>query len=89
MKADTHPDYHKVIFIDSATGTEWMSRSTMTSKETREVDGEEVPIVKPEISSVSHPFWTGKMRELDADGKIDRFRKRYGVRKKASKKTSE
>jgi len=82
MKADTHPDYHKVIFIDSATGTEWMSRSTMTSKETREVDGEEVPIVKLEISSVSHPFWTGKMRELDADGKIDRFRKRWGTRKK-------
>jgi large subunit ribosomal protein L31 len=71
-----------VIFIDSATGTEWVSRSTLTSKETREVDGEEVPVVKLEISSVSHPFWTGKMRELDADGKIDRFRKRWGGKKK-------
>jgi large subunit ribosomal protein L31 len=82
MKPETHPDYHKVIFVDSATGTEWISRSTMTSKETRDVDGEEVPIVKLEISSVSHPFWTGKMRELDADGKIDRFRKRWGTKKK-------
>ena len=82
MKPETHPDYHKVIFVDSATGTEWISRSTMTSKETRNVDGEEVPIVKLEISSVSHPFWTGKMRELDADGKIDRFRKRWGTKKK-------
>ena len=82
MKPDIHPDYHKVIFVDSATGTEWISRSTVTSKETREVDGEELPVVKLEISSVSHPVWTGKMRELDADGKIDRFRKRWGGKKK-------
>ncbi|MFP8879610.1 MAG: type B 50S ribosomal protein L31 [Myxococcota bacterium] len=78
MKADTHPDYHKVLFIDTATGDEWVTRSTVKSKETREVDGEEIPVVKLEISSYSHPFWTGKMREVDADGKIDRFRRRYG-----------
>jgi large subunit ribosomal protein L31 len=82
MKPEIHPDYHKVIFVDSATGTEWTSRSTMTSKEMREVDGEQLPVVKLEISSVSHPFWTGKMRELDSDGKIDRFRKRWGAKKK-------
>jgi large subunit ribosomal protein L31 len=82
MKPDIHPDYHKVLFVDSATGAEWVSRSTLTSKETREIEGEELPVVKLEISSVSHPFWTGKMRELDADGKIDRFRKRYGGKKK-------
>ena len=81
MKSEIHPDYHKVIFIDSATGTAWISRSTVTSKEMREVDGEEIPVVKLDISSVSHPFWTGKMRELDADGKIDRFRKRWGGKK--------
>ena len=78
MKPEIHPDYHKVLFVDSATGAEWISRSTLTSKETREVDGEEVPVVKLEISNVSHPFWTGKMRELDSDGRVDRFRKRYG-----------
>ena len=82
MKPEIHPDYHKVIFVDSATGEEWESRSTVTSNETREVDGEEVPVVKLEISAASHPFWTGKMRELDTDGKIDRFRKRYGTKKK-------
>ena len=82
MKPEIHPDYHDVIYIDSATGEEWMSRSTQTSKETREIDGVEVPVIKLEISSVSHPFWTGTMRELDADGKIDRFRKRYGMKKK-------
>ena len=78
MKPDIHPDYHDVIFVDSATGTEWTSRSTVTSSETRDVDGVEVPVIRLEISAVSHPFWTGTQRELDADGKIDRFRKRYG-----------
>lgn len=82
MKPETHPDYHKVIFVDSATGNEWQTRSTVTSKETRDIDGVEVPVVRLEISSVSHPFWTGKMRELDADGKIDRYRKRYGGKAK-------
>ncbi len=82
MKPDIHPDYHKVLFIDSATGEEWVTRSTLSSKETREIDGEEMPVVKLEISNVSHPFWTGTMRELDSDGKIERYRKRYGTRKK-------
>ena len=83
MKSEIHPDYHTVIFVDSATGNEWTSRSTMTPKETREVDGEQLHVVKIDISSVSHPFWTGTMRELDADGKIDRFRRRYGGKKKS------
>ena len=82
MKPDIHPDYHKVLFVDTATGDEWVSRSTITSSETREVDGEQLPVVKLEISAHSHPFWTGTLRELDADGKIDRFRRRYGTGKK-------
>ncbi len=81
MKPDIHPEYRKVVFVDSATGDEWVSASTMTSKETKEIDGEELPLIRLEISSSSHPFWTGKMRELDTDGKIDRFRRRYGSRK--------
>jgi large subunit ribosomal protein L31 len=82
VKEGIHPDYHPVLFVDAATGQEWVSRSTLTSKETREVDGAEVPVVRLDISSVSHPFWTGTARELDADGKIDRFRRRYGGGKK-------
>ncbi len=81
MKPDIHPDYHKVLFVDTATGDEWVSRSTMTSKETKEIDGEELPLIRLEISSHSHPFWTGTMRELDTDGKIERFRKRWGGKK--------
>ena len=82
MKEGIHPEYHKVVFIDSATGQEFISRSTLSSRETRDIDGEKVPVIKLEISSFSHPFWTGKMRELDADGKIDRFRRRFGGGKK-------
>ncbi len=82
MRSGIHPEYLKVLFIDSATGDEWVTRSTMTSKETREVDGEEIPVIKLEISSFSHPFWTGKMRELDTDGKIDRVRRRDATQKK-------
>lgn len=78
MKPKIHPKYGKVLFIDTATGKEWVTRSTATSRETREVDGEEIPVIRLEVSSFSHPFWTGKMREVDSDGKIDRFRRRYG-----------
>jgi len=81
MKPDIHPDYHKVLFVDSATGKEWVTRSTLTSKDTKIVDGEELPVVKLEISSYSHPFWTGKLRVLDSDGKIDRFKRRYANKK--------
>lgn len=82
MKDGIHPDYHKVLFVDVATGKKWVSRSTVTSRQTEVVDGEEMPVVRLEISSQSHPFWTGRTRELDSDGKIDRFRKRYRKDKK-------
>ena len=82
MKAGIHPEYREVVFQDVTTDFQFLTRSTLSSKETRTVDGEEVPVIRLEISSISHPFWTGKMRELDSDGKIDRFRKRYGVKKK-------
>jgi large subunit ribosomal protein L31 len=82
MKEGIHPNYHKVLYVDSATGKEWFSRSTQGSSETRSVEGENIPVIRLEISSVSHPFWTGKLRELDSDGKIDRFRRRYQKGKK-------
>lgn len=84
MKPDIHPDYHKVLFVDNATGKEWVSRSTLTSVKTQEVDGEELPVIHLEISSESHPFWTGQQRQVDTEGRVDRFHKRYGQRKKKS-----
>ena len=67
-----------MIFVDSATGTEWTGRSTLKSAETRDVEGETIPVVRLEISSVSHPFWTGQLREASRGGKVDDFRRRYG-----------
>ena len=81
MKEGIHPDYHKVLFIDSASGTEWITRSTLSSAEKREIEGEQVPVVRLEISSVSHPFWTGHLREAARGGKVDDFRRRYGKKK--------
>lgn len=82
MKTGVHPDYRKVLFIDSSNGKEWFSYSTLRSGETREVDGEEVPIIKLDISAHSHPFWTGQARSVDAEGRIDRFKRRYAGRNK-------
>lgn len=81
MKEGIHPDYHKVLFVDNATGKEWVSRSTLSSEKTKEVDGEELPVVRLEISSESHPFWTGQQRNVDTEGRVERFRKRYGQKK--------
>ncbi|MBW2243915.1 MAG: type B 50S ribosomal protein L31 [Deltaproteobacteria bacterium] len=80
MKEGIHPDYHKVLFVDNATGNQWVSRSTLSSDKTQEVDGEEMPVIRLEISAESHPFWTGQQRSLDAEGRVDRFRKRYGTK---------
>ena len=77
MKAGVHPDYHKVLFVDSSSGEEWVSYSTMTSNDKREHDGTELAVIRLDVSAYSHPFWTGKARELDAEGRIDRFRRRY------------
>ena len=85
MKRGIHPEYRKVCYVDSATGDEWTSYSTLRSAETKEMDGEEVPVVRLEISSYSHPFWTGQSRQLDSEGRIDRFRRRYAGKKAKAK----
>jgi len=77
MKKGVHPAYHKVLFVDTSTGDEWTSYSTLSSSEKREHEGAELSVVRVEISAHSHPFWTGQAREVDAEGRIDRFRRRY------------
>lgn len=84
MKLGVHPEYRKVLFIDTSTGDEWTSFSSMQGSETREVEGDEIPVIKVEISAHSHPFWTGRAREVDAEGRIDRFRRRFAVKTKKS-----
>ena len=81
MKDGIHPDYHTVVFVDSATGREWISRSTAKSSEMRKIDGKDVPVVHLDISAESHPYWTGQQRSLDTEGRVDRFNKRYAKKK--------
>ena len=78
MKADTHPNYRPVVFQDLTSDFSFLTRSTLTSKETvKWEDGQEYPLVKIEVSSHSHPFYTGKQKMMDTSGRVDRFRKRY------------
>ena len=78
MKADIHPTYNNVVFQDISTDFSFLTRSTMSSKETiKWEDGEEYPLIKVEISSHSHPFFTGKQKIVDTAGRVDKFRKRY------------
>lgn len=79
MKAGIHPEYREVVFQDVSSDFAILTRSTMSSKETiKWEDGNEYPLIKVEVSSASHPFYTGKHKVLDSGGRVDRFKKRYG-----------
>ncbi|AXA83322.1 50S ribosomal protein L31 [Lysobacter oculi] len=78
MKADIHPQYREVVFHDVTSDFKFLTRSTLASKDTvKWEDGNEYPLVKVEISSASHPFYTGQNRVVDTAGRIDKFKKRY------------
>ncbi|ODS64571.1 MULTISPECIES: type B 50S ribosomal protein L31 [unclassified Arenimonas] len=78
MKADIHPNYKEVVFQDLSSDFAFLTRSTLSSKETvKWEDGNEYPLIKIDISSASHPFYTGKQKVMDTGGRVDRFRKRY------------
>ena len=79
MKAGIHPEYKEVVFQDVSSDFAILTRSTIKSKESiKWEDGNEYPLVKVEVSSASHPFYTGKHKILDSGGRVDRFKKRYG-----------
>ncbi len=87
MKSGIHPEnYRTVVFKDMSNGDTFFSRSTVNTKETVEVDGVTYPIVKLEISSSSHPFYTGKSKLVDTAGRVDKFMTRYAKRVEAAKK---
>ena len=82
MKAEGHPKYQMVVFKDISTDFSILTRSTVTSKETIEwEDGKEYPLVKLELSSASHPFFTGKQHLVDTAGRVEKFLKKYGDRR--------
>ena len=83
MKKEIHPqNYRPVVFKDMSNDEIFISRSTVNARETIEVDGVTYPLVKLEITSSSHPFYTGKQKLVDTAGRVDKFMSRYGDRSK-------
>ncbi|VAW43724.1 LSU ribosomal protein L31p @ LSU ribosomal protein L31p, zinc-independent [hydrothermal vent metagenome] len=78
MRKDIHPEYREVVFQDAGADFAFLTRSCMHSKETiKWEDGNEYPLVKIEISSKSHPYYTGQQKVADTGGRVDRFKRRY------------
>ena len=83
MKKEIHPqNYRPVVFKDMSNDEIFISRSTVNARETIEVDGVTYPLVKLEITSSSHPFYTGKQKLVDTARRVDKFLNRYGDRSK-------
>lgn len=79
MKTGIHPAYRPVVFRDRAADFAFLTRSTATSDKTVEwQDGNTYPVIDVEISSASHPFYTGNQRVVDTAGRVERFERRYG-----------
>lgn len=81
MKSDTHPDYRPVVIQDVSSDFKVLTRSTMATEQTIEwEDGNTYPLIRVEISSASHPFFTGKRQQIaERGGRIEQFRRRYGT----------
>ena len=81
MKKDIHPsNYREVVFKDMSNDEIFITRSTIATRETIEIDGKTYPLVKLEITNASHPFFTGKQKLVDTAGRVDKFMSRSGNR---------
>lgn len=78
MKKNLHPDYRQVVFRDRPGGLTFRTGSTLTSTQAVEFEGATYPVIDVDISSASHPFWSGRERIVDTEGRVERFRRRYG-----------
>ncbi|HNP08571.1 MAG TPA: type B 50S ribosomal protein L31 [Cyclobacteriaceae bacterium] len=79
MKKEIHPEYKEVIFWDTSCDFKFLTRSTASSEETDTwTDGKDYPVIKVEVSSASHPFYTGKKMFMDTAGRVEKFQKKYG-----------
>lgn len=82
MKQGIHPDnYREVAFKDMSNDVTFITRSTINTRETIEIDGKTYPLVKLEITNASHPFFTGKQKLVDTGGRVAKFNKRFGLDK--------
>lgn len=77
MKKNKHPKYQQVLFVDSSTGARFVIGSTLQTKATEKFEGKEYPVCPLSTSSHSHPFFTGSNKFVDAEGRVDKFNKRY------------
>ena len=78
MKKEIHPNYREVVFLDTSSEFKFITKSTIETKESITLeDGKDYPLVKVEVSSASHPFYTGKKMLLDTAGRVEKFNKRY------------
>ena len=83
MKKDLHPDnYRMVIFEDSSSGARFLIGSTVVTNKTDKMDGKEYPVYQVEISSASHPFYTGQSKTIDTAGRVEKFKARFAKKKK-------
>jgi len=80
MKPDIHPEYRDVLFYDTSGDTYFVVGSTVQTNETKDYEGKTYPYMTLDISSASHPFYTGKQKIVDTGGRVDRFNKRFGGR---------
>lgn len=78
MKQGIHPAYGPAVFRDRSTGKLFLTRSTATSSKTVEVDGRTYPVLDVDVTSDSHPFWTGTAKVVDTEGRVEAFHRRYG-----------
>ena len=83
MQKDIHPNYRPVVFKDISADYAFLTKSTINTKDTITwEDGKEYPLVKIEISSASHPFFTGKQKLVDTAGRVEKFNNRFAKKKK-------
>ncbi len=80
MKQGIHPEYREVVFQDLSNDFQFVTRSTIAARDRITIDGREYPLFKLEVTSESHPFYTGKQKVLDTAGRIDKFRQKFGTR---------
>ena len=89
MKKDIHPEYREVLFHDTSVDEYFLVRSTLNTDQTKEYEGKTYPYSVLDISSASHPFYTGKQKLVDTGGRVDKFRKRFGNKTKAASVAAE
>ncbi|ARP82629.1 50S ribosomal protein L31 [Bordetella genomosp. 8] len=77
MKQNTHPEYREVVFMDVQTGDKFVIGSTVTTRETIDLDGKTYPLFKCDVSSKSHPFYTGAQTRIVETGRVEKFRARF------------